>query len=420
MKKLVLSMMTMLAIVSMSKAQNSLSVADFTLAQNGEASLTVSFQFDVADTYTGYSFDLQIPSDLEFVIESGTDVAYVKGECHDASHSVTANLSDGVVKVAGLSLSSKPLTGTSGVLLTFTVKPTTDNLVVGQTYQGSISNILIVPVEGNKQSLDASNFTITIGDPIELRTILDETSTTAPEAASGVDVRVKRTINAGNWSTICLPFAMSESQVKAAFGDDVVLADFTGIESTYDTDEETILSIQVNFSQATSIESNHPYLIKVNNNISSFTVDNVNIDPDEASVDKDEWRTGSGTKKDPYVYHYNSFVGTYVADTTVPELCLFLNGNKLWYSLGSTKMKGFRAYFDFYDVLTEVEEGYSAAPAISLFIANGEITKIDARTMREIETGKVYNMTGQYLGEAENMDNLPKGIYIVDGKKVVK
>jgi len=208
--------------------------------------------------------------------------------------------------------------------------------------------------------------------------------------------------------------------VKAAFGDDVVLADFTGIESTYDTDEETILSIQVNFSQATSIESNHPYLIKVNNNISSFTVDNVNIDPDEASVDKDEWRTGSGTKKDPYVYHYNSFVGTYVADTTVPELCLFLNGNKLWYSLGSTKMKGFRAYFDFYDVLTEVEEGYSAAPAISLFIANGEITKIDARTMKEIETGKVYNMTGQYLGEAENMDKLPKGIYIVNGKKVIK
>ena len=420
MKKLVLSMMTMLAIVSMSKAQNSLSVADFTLPQNGEASLTVSFQFDAADTYTGYSFDLQIPSDLEFVIESGTDVAYVKGQCHDASHSVTANLSDGVVKVAGLSLSSKPLTGTSGVLLTFTVKPTTDNLVVGQTYQGSISNILIVPVEGNKESLDASNFTITIGDPIEQRTILDETSTTDPEAASGVDVRVNRTINAGNWSTICLPFAMSESQVKAAFGDDVVLADFTGIESTYDTDEETILSIQVNFSQATSIESNHPYLIKVNNNISSFTVDNVNIDPDEASVDKDEWRTGSGTKKDPYVYHYNSFVGTYVADTTVPELCLFLNGNKLWYSLGSTKMKGFRAYFDFYDVLTEVEEGYSAAPAISLLIANGEITKIDARTMREIETGKVYNMTGQYLGEAENMDNLPKGIYIVNGKKVVK
>jgi hypothetical protein len=210
---------------------------------------------------------------------------------------------------------------------------------------------------------------------------------------------------------------MSEFQVKDAFGDDVKLADFTGIESTYDTDEETILSIQVNFSQATSIESNHPYLIKVNNNISSFTVDNVNIDPHEASVDKDK----KETKVDRKTYiSYNSFIGTYVADTTVPELCLFLNDNKLWYSKGNTKMKGYRAYFDFYDVLTEVEEGPSAAPAISLFIANGEITKIDARTMREIETGRVYNLAGQYIGEYENMDQLPKGIYIVNGKKIVK
>lgn len=419
MKKLVLSMMTMLAIVSMSKAQNSLSVADFTLPQNGEASLTVSFQFDAADTYTGYSFDLQIPSDLEFVIESGTDVAYVKGQCHDASHSVTANLSDGVVKVAGLSLSSKPLTGTSGVLLTFTVKPTTDNLVVGQTYQGSISNILIVPVEGNKQSLDASNFTITIGDPIELRTILDETSKTAPEAASGVDVRVKRTIKAGNWSTICLPFAMSEAQVKAAFGDDVKLADFKGYETT--KEDGVVVGITVMFESVTAIEANHPYIIKVSSNITEFTVDGVNIDPKDNPRVSYGWETG----KKPKVYHPMDFNGTFVADfdfyNAATSYPLFLSGNKFYYATENTKhMKAFRAYFDFDDVLTEDEEDPSGAPAISLFIANGEITKIDTRTMKEIETGKVYNMTGQYLGEAENMDKLPKGIYIVNGKKVVK
>ena len=101
---------------------------------------------------------------------------------------MTANLSEGLVKVAGLSLSSKPLTGTSGVLLTFTIKPV-GTPTVGQAYTGNIKDILIVPVEGAKQNLANSTFTVTIGEPDDLRTILDETSTTAPEAASGVDVR---------------------------------------------------------------------------------------------------------------------------------------------------------------------------------------------------------------------------------------
>ena len=409
MKKLVLSMMTMLAIVSMSKAQNSLSVADFTLPQNGEASLTVSFQFDAADTYTGYSFDLQIPSDLEFVIESGTDVAYVKGQCHDASHSVTANLSDGVVKVAGLSLSSKPLTGTSGVLLTFTVKPTTDNLVVGQTYLGSISNILIVPVEGNKQSLDASNFTITIGEPIEQRTILDETSTTAPEAASGVDVRVKRTIKAGNWSTICLPFAMSEAQVKAAFGDDVKIAEFKGWETTEYDDDDNALQISVSFASVNAIEANIPYILKATAAINDFTADGVNIDPeDEPGVTVGKKSKGT----------LGTFTGSYVP-VIIDEECLFLNDNKFWYSTGKTQMKGYRAYFYFQDLLAQDSDPMSSSAPVFFSIDNGT-TKIDARTMREIETGRVYNLAGQYIGEFENMDQLPKGIYIVNGKKIVK
>ena len=41
-------------------------------------------------------------------------------------------------------------------------------------------------------------------------------------------VRVKRTINANEWSTICLPFAITAEQVKGVFGDDVQLGDFTG------------------------------------------------------------------------------------------------------------------------------------------------------------------------------------------------
>ena len=403
MKRFLLSIVTLFAIAGVSKAQSALSVPDITLPQNSTATLTVNFQFDVADTYTGYSFNLELPDDLEFVMAEGTDVACTKGACHDASHSVTANLSEGLVKVAGLSLSSKPLTGTSGVLLTFTVKPKSA-VTVGQTFTGTIKDILIVPVEGTKQNLSASTFTVTIGEPADLRTILDETSTTAPEAATGVDVRVKRTVNANVWSTICLPFAMSEAQVKAAFGDDVQLGDFNGYETEEDG-EGNITSIAVKFVDATAIEANHPYIIKVSAPVTEFTADGVDIDPEEEPTKAAVKRT----KK-----QWSEMIGTYVANTPVGDAdadgwCLFLSGGKFWYSKGTTKMKAYRAYFDFYDVLTEVEEGASARMYISFDPATG-IEKTEVTGSAE---GVYYDLQGR------KVMNPVKGMFIKDHKKVI-
>lgn len=83
-------------------------------------------------------------------------------------------------------------------------------------------------------------------------------------------------------------------------------------------------------------------------------------------------------------------------------------------------MKAFRAYFQFCDVLAEVEEGLNARVLLSYEGSNGEKTKIDARTMMAIENGKVYTVAGQYVGEGEDMNRLPKGVYIVNGKKIIK
>lgn len=49
----------------------------------------------------------------------------------------------------------------------------------------------------------------------------------------------------------------------------------------------------------------------------------------------------------------------------------------------------------------------------------GSVTGIDG-IMIDPQSGneKVYNMSGQYVGNS--LDELPQGIYIVNGKKVVK
>ena len=145
-------------------------------------------------------------------------------------------------------------------------------------------------------------------------------------------------------------------------------------------------------------------------------MDGVDVEAeDEPSVDCDEIRLGSGTKKDPYRYLYNSFVGTYVENTEVPELSLFLNGNKFWYSTGATKMKAFRAYFSFYDVLTEVLEAESKIR----FVVDDEVTSIDGIPSAADKMGAVYNLNGQLMGIDVDLNSLPAGVYIKNGQKIV-
>lgn len=35
------------------------------------------------------------------------------------------------------------------------------------------------------------------------------------------------------------------------------------------------------------------------------------------------------------------------------------------------------------------------------------------------ETGRIYNLNGQYMGDNASKDNLPKGLYIMNGKKFI-
>ena len=286
------------------------------------------------------------------------------------------------------------------------------NAAVGD-YTIVVAEPTVSPATGGspKREIAAVETTLTIAEPADSRTTLSEDSISAPEASDGaVDVLVKRTINANLWSTICLPFGMTEAQMKEAFGNDVELADFVGCDVTYtDETEENVQSINVKFESVAAIEANHPYIIKVSENIAEFTADDVIISPDEASVDCDPYAYTVQVGKNKYEtrYFYNSFVGTYVSNFFVPEQCLFLNGNQFWYSTGLTKMKAFRAYFDFYDVLTAVEN-YE----VKMFVGGLE-TKVEGMNERNVQ-GTIFDLSGRKVTKPQQ-----RGIYIVNGKKAI-
>ena len=130
-----------------------------------------------------------------------------------------------------------------------------------------------------------------------------------------------------------------------------------------------------------------------------FNVDGVDIEVE------DEPTVQVGKKKADRGY----FIGTYTANTTVPDENLFLSGNHFWYSAGTTQMKAFRGYFELADVLTDVEEA-GARIAISI---DEDPTGIISVNKSKKDSRVYYDLKGRRTEKP-----IKGNIYIVDGKKV--
>jgi len=397
---------------------NVINVEDVTIPQGEQQEIKVLYSLDKADAYVGYAFKLIMPTGIATVKDSGGYPVYALDE-NNTGFNMNVTSSDGFGALP--KNASVTINGTEGTLLTLTLQADA-SLEVGSTHVVSISSIMLTEkVDDTQKSvyLEDATFTVTIGEPTDKHIILDETSTTVPEAAEDVDVRVYRTIKAGEWSTICLPFAMTEEQVKKAFGNDVELGTFTGCEATEDG-EGNVTALKVNFGNSVIIEANHPYIIKISADVTQFEVDGVDIIPEEnPSVDMDELRYKVGSK---WYTEYNSFIGTYVANTVIPDLAMFLSGNKFWYSKGLTKTKAFRGYFSFYNILADVV-GAEARVSMSF---NDVVTSINAAPNEKggmINENVICDLQGRRVSNSQFLihhSQLKKGIYIKNGKKVIK
>ena len=216
-------------------------INDLTIPQGGEAEMPIGYLFDSGETYVGFQLRLDLPEGISCVLDENNLPVY---ETDTASLGTGFNITatENNCFAALTKATTTTIKGTEGTLITISLAASSE-LEVGRKLTVNVTRAMFTSkdAEGGLHSVDIPDFTFTIGEPIDTRTVLNENSTTAPEASDGaVDVRVKRTITAGTWSTLCLPFAMTEAQMKAAFGDDVELADFTGVDSETDEDENVV------------------------------------------------------------------------------------------------------------------------------------------------------------------------------------
>ncbi|MBO7455895.1 MAG: DUF5123 domain-containing protein [Paludibacteraceae bacterium] len=161
---------------------------------------------------------------------------------------------------------------------------------------------------------------------------IDETATTNSVINDNYrldaqDIQIIRTITAGMYNTICLPFDVTDADLKSTFGSDVEL-----LQMASATIDGTVLDL--NFENVTTgIYRGTPYLIKTSRDI----VNPIFVD---AIIKEKVGQATSGTAA--------NFIGTFIA-TTIPEdpNNLFLGANdKLYFPEGGDMpIKGMRAYF---------------------------------------------------------------------------
>lgn len=394
-------------------ASDVLTVENVALRQGAVATVSIGCECDTQ--FKGYQFDVELDEGLSLVLDENDRPVWENGFA-GTDHTVSSTVvSEGKYRFVCVSTSNTALPQ-SGALLKLKVTGNGTNSV-GDEFGGKVTAIEFTTIGTEVRELSDALFTVTITDPwIEL----DENSLVVPEPVDGnAMAKVKRIIKAGEWSTLVLPFAMTEAQVKETFGDDVQLAEYIEHEMNDEATQITVTFDDANLADD-GLMANYPYIIKTSKDIIEFTVDDVTIEPDEEGAVAEYTNGRSGSRK----VVYGTFIGTYHAQTVVPENCLFLNGSQFWYSKGLTKMKAFRAYFDLVDVLASVE---GASSRINIKLGGGTKTGIS-----QIENGRrnsedaVYDLQGRRVSSKLNdkgkmtNDKVQKGLYIVNGKKVIK
>lgn len=245
-------------------------------------------------------------------------------------------------------------------------------------------------------------------------------------------VTLPRKFKVNTWSTICLPFHVTEPQVEKVFGKGTNLVIYNGIS----TDGKARFQKHVNqdilagqpyliYPTGTGIdEASDDYIGGTAETVTGLTFTNVNFTPNVAvqsyasNKDGDLGTDGYGTSTGEPSY---KFIGT-LGQTQVNKYDYYVNnntGNMTRYTGNGTTLNAYYGYLKNPD-----QSSAKAISGVSFDEYEDADTDIPTGIMEvlvdmDVEIRPlegVFNLAGQKV--ADSTRNLPKGIYIVNGQKV--
>lgn len=219
-------------------------------------------------------------------------------------------------------------------------------------------------------------------------TIVDENTDLTSLTPGTCDLTLIRNfVMDGDWNTICLPFALTEEQVKEVFGEGTQLTKLSSSALISSTE------VKILFESVTSMAAATPYLIKPEKNVNEGVfLENVTINTTPNILE-------AGITKMIPVLKTQAFTGE--------NNTFFLGANKVLYKASTSgNIMAMRAYFQF---STLTPEQLRNVRARVVFNENTE-TSVDNITIDEapikviqngqliiIRNGEKYNVQGQKL-----------------------
>lgn len=226
-----------------------------------------------------------------------------------------------------------------------------------------------------------------------------------------------RTFTTGKWNSLILPVDMTADQVTAAFGKDTKLAKF----DKYDENWIYFSPVEPD-ADGNMLEANIPYIIyptkepdSVNRNYNVGSNKEKHIDGPVYTVTGIYYKgqptemkcndTGSSTNTG--MTHY----GSYVHRQEVPAKSYMLSKGDMVHTSKVHNVKSYRSW---------LEETTPSEKTLQLKVSDSDNSTTGIKVIEEApqNANAVYNVNGMRMNSS-NTDNLPKGVYIINNKKVV-
>lgn len=225
-----------------------------------------------------------------------------------------------------------------------------------------------------------------------------------------------------NWNSFVFPFDLTDIQVRNAFGQASRLAEIEGLGTRPNEDKHIInfKTIPMGVTGSTVIKAGQLYLIKPSSepntglpstegkpywimgthNFSVTSLENQSVVRKDYEGDAD------------YLGIFTN--GTFANGGTAPAGSYVISNNKLYHIQSPTVSRGYRGWIE--NVQGDEVNGLNG---MSIYSANDvvdAIIGIDEDATINSAQG-VYDISGRRV--SESYDNLPRGMYIVNGKKVI-
>ena len=424
MKKLLLSLVALFSVMSFVSAEDKITVDDVQLRQGKTGELLIRLECE--HSLRGTQFDLILPAGVSIIADDEGVLDVNIGSDQHRLYLKGVNVINKYTDVNRYRLVSYIQEETSegipplanGVLFRIGIEAT-GSFSVGQTLSATItgsdepaSSPVINFSDANDAQVSYTQEDLTFSiEIVEDQLFFDEDDETLPVYVVGEtsNVTVKRTIKPNTWNTIALPFAVKKDDVAGIFGSDASFAQFDSWEAEFDEDGVPT-SLTIKFTErkktlATVLAAGTPYLVKTSKEITEIANATATL-AESKNLSKDY------SEEEYYGETYSgTFVSTFVK-SKIPNRGLFIRDNKFYYSNGETIIKGFRGFFNLGLIMDELPD----SGVKMQILVDDEPTNVEGLEIRS-SNGAVFSIDGKKMNN--DVDHLRKGVYIIDGKKVV-